>query len=371
MARQSVRAVDERAIQGLFFRYPQIVESHLAKKRLSISRLEVAASEDVCAAGRLDLAFRDRASNSLVLLELQLGHANQDHYERLASYLDEYSERFSFSRVIGVHFAEAFPKTLPQYRPPLYKVRFTASKVVRLAEALEAEEAKLLGLDCPKPPVCAFAKLSYLNGFFAFMRKRSFVTYREVVENVPNVAKNPRQIRNPEYRARLWIRFGESFGLLARADARIVLTDLGRAYSASLDRSCVWALSPQQTRILIAGLSATRCTNGHKFGIFCLLKAAEQSEETALASADSQMQDFVSLSRTRRRWARASQKASFTWYGNYARELGLCEDLGASGSPILLTPLGRDVLALFSRQFAAFEMERRLLLRGMRGIQTP
>ena len=215
--------------------------------------------------------------------------------------------------------------------------------------------------------MCAFAKLSYLNGFFAFMRKRSHVTFREVVENVPNIAKNPRQIRNPEYRARLWIRFGESFGLLTRGDGRIVLTDLGRAYAASLDRSLVWAVSPRQRRILIAGLSAARCTNGHKFGIFCILKAAEQSEETALASADSQMESFVSLCHSRRRWARVSQKASFVWYGNYARELGLCEDRGISGSPLLLTSLGRDVLALFSRQFAAFEMERRLLLRGTSG----
>ncbi len=367
MARQGVPAVDERAVQSLLFRYPQIVESHLAKKRLSFSGLEAETCEDVCAAGRIDLAFRDRASNSLVLLEIQLGPADRDHYDRLVSYVDEYSERFSFSRVIGVHFAEAFPKTLPRYRPPLYRVRFTASKVVRLAEALEEKESKLLGLDCPKPPVCAFAKLSYLNGFFAFMRKRSFVTFREVVENVPNVAKNPRQIRNPEYRARLWIRFGESFGLLARGDGRIVLTDLGRAYAASLDRSFVWAVSPRQRRILIAGISAARCTNGHKFGIFCILKAAEQSEETALASADAQMQSFVSFCRSSRRWARVSQKASFVWYGNYARELGLCEDSGASSGPLLLTALGRDVLALFSRQFAAFEMERRLLLRGLGG----
>jgi len=356
--------MDERAVQSLLFRYPQIVESHLAKKRLSFSGLEVETREDVCAAGRIDLAFRDRARNSLVLLELQLGRADRDHFDRLASYVDEYSERFSFSRVVGIHFAEAFPKTLPRYRPPLYGMRFTTNKVVRLAEALEADEAKLLGLNCPKPPVCAFAKLSYLNGFFAFMRKRSFVTFREVVENVPNVAKNPRQIRNPEYRARLWIRFGESFGLLVSGDGRIILTDLGRAYAASLDRSYVWAVSPRQKRILIAGISAARCTNGHKFGIFCILKAAEQSEETAPASADAQMQTFVSLCRSRRRWARVSQKASFVWYGNYGRELGLCEDSGASFGPLLLTPLGRDVLALFSRQFAAFEMERRLLLRG-------
>ncbi len=367
MARQGVPAVDERAVQSLLFRYPQIVESHLARKRLSLSGLEAETCEDVCAAGRIDLAFRDRASNSLVLLEIQLGRADRDHYDRLVSYVDEYSERFSFSWVIGVHFAEAFPKTLPRYRPPLYRVRFTASKVVRLAEALEEKEAKLLGLDCPKPPVCAFAKLSYLNGFFAFMRKRSFVTFREVVENVPNVAKNPRQIRNPEYRARLWIRFGESFGLLASGDGRIVLTDLGTAYAASLDRSFVWAVSPRQRRILITGISAARCTNGHKFGIFCILKAAEQSEETALASADAQMQSFVSFCRSSGRWARVSQKASFVWYGNYARELGLCEDTGASSGPLLLTARGRDVLALFSRQFAAFEMERRLLLRGLGG----
>jgi len=364
MASKVAPALDERAIQSLLFRYPQIVESHLARKRLSFSGLEAETSEDACAAGRIDLAFRDRTSNSLVLLELQLGRADRDHYARLASYVDEYSEQFSFSRVLGVHFAEAFPNLLPRYRPPLYKVRFTPSRVVRLAESLEADDAKFLGLDCARPPVCAFAKLSYLNGFFAFMRKRSFVTFREVVENVPNLAKNPRQIRNPEYRARLWIRFGESFGLLISGDGRIVLTDLGRAYAASLDRSYVWAVSPRQRRILIAGISAARCTNGHKFGILCILKAAEQSEETALASADAQMQSFVSFCHTSSRWARVSQKASFRWYGNYARELGLCEDSGASSGPLLLTALGRDVLALFSRQFAAFEMERRLLLRG-------
>jgi len=368
MTRQGRQDIDEKAIQSLLFRYPQIVESHLLKRRLSVSRLEVENCEDVCKSGRVDLAFRERTSNLLVLLELQMGCANRDHYERLASYVDDYSERFAFSRVIGVHFAEAFPKSLPRYGPPLYRVRFTASKVVRLAESLEADEAKLLGLDCPKPPVCAFAKLSYLNGFFGFMRKRSHVTFREVVENVPNIAKNPRQIRNPEYRARLWIRFGESFGLLTRGDGRIVITDLGKTYSASLDTSNVWAVSPRQGRILIAGLSAARCTNGHKFGIFCILKAAEQSEETALASADSQEGSFVSLCHSRRRWARVSQKASFVWYGNYARELRLCESRGISASPLFLTSLGRDVLALFSRQFAAFEMERRLLLRGTSGI---
>ncbi|HUT03012.1 MAG TPA: hypothetical protein VM163_03890 [bacterium] len=368
MMHEGARELDERAIQSFFFRYPQIVESFLVKKHLPVSGLEATRCEDACASGRVDLAFRQRASNSMVLLELQLGRANRDHYDRLASYVNDYSERFSFSRVIGVHFAEAFPKTLPRYSPPLYRVRFAPSKVARLAEELQAQEERLLGLSCPKPPVSAFARLSYLNGFFAFMRKRTFATFREVVENVANLAKNPRQIRNPEYRARLWVKFGESFGLLIRQEGRIVLTELGRAYAASLDASFPWALTARQRRILIAGLSAARCTNGHKFGIFCILKAAEQSEERALETADSQMQSFVSFCRSSRRWVRVSQRASFVWYGNYARELGLCPDSGLSGARLQLTAFGREVLALFSRQFAAFEMERRLLLRGTGGI---
>ena len=360
--------LDEKAIQGLLFRYPQIVESFLLKKRLPVAGLEPTKAEDACASGRIDLALRQQASNWMVLVELQLGRANRDHYDRLASYVNDYSEHFSFSRVIGVHFAEAFPKTLPRYRPPLYKVRFAPSKVARLAEELEAREETLLGLTCPKPPVSAFARLSYLNGFFAFMRKRTFVTFREVVENVANLAKNPRQIRNPEYRARLWVKFGESFGLLIRQQGRVTLTELGRAYAASVDASFTWALTARQRRILIAGLSAARCTNGHKFGIFCILKAAEQSEERALETAEAQMQSFVSFSNTRRRWARVSQKASFVWYGNYARELGLCVDSGLPGGRLQLTAFGREVLALFSRQFAAFEMERRLLLRNPSSI---
>ncbi|MBN1593159.1 MAG: hypothetical protein JW941_07945 [Candidatus Coatesbacteria bacterium] len=363
MTWQQRQDIDEKTIQDILFRYPQIVESHLLKRRLPVSSLEVEQCEDVCETGRIDLAFRERARNLLVLLELQLGIANKDHYDRLVSYVDVYSERFSFSSVIGVHFAEGFPRSLPRYGPPLYRVRFEASKIVQLAESLEAEEEKRLGLDCPKPAIAGFAKLSYMNGFFAFMAKRTRVTFREIMENVPNVAKNPRQIRNPAHRAKLWVRFGESFGLLERGDGGIILTELGKAYAVSSDKSLVWTVSPRQRRILIAGLSAARCTNGHKFGIFCILRAVENSEDQAIVSAESQMNSFVELCNSKSRWANCSQKSSFAWYGNYACEMGLCEHRPSPGVPLVLTPLGREILALLSKQFAAFEMERRLLLR--------
>lgn len=364
---QEVQSTDERALQSLLLRFPQIVEGLLLKKRLPISELEVLCSEDVCSVGRIDLAFRERTGKSLVLVELQLGLADRDHYDRLASYVADYEVRFPTRDVIGAHLAERFPKALLRYGAPLYSVRFHKDIILQQAQRLESRDEELFGLSLPKPPVHAFAKLSYLNGFIAFMANRPFATYRQVVENVPSMAKNLRQIRNPEYRARLWIRFGESFGLVTRTEGRIELTTLGRAFAASLDEPFLWSLSRQQRRVLIAGLSAARCTNGHKFGIFCLLKAVEQSEETAFCSRDKLTGRFVSLCSSRARWARVSQKASFTWYCSYVKELGLCDD-SEMASGLVLTPIGRELLGLLSRQYAAFELERRLLLRSSRRL---
>jgi len=354
---------DERALSSLLFEYPQIVRGYLLQKRVPVLELEGYRREDVCPSGRADLLFREKSGDRLIIVELQLGLADRDHYERLVEYVNDYSSQQPPLTVIGLHFAQRFPADFPRFRPPLYRVRFSPDSVMRRAERIEAQEERLLGLSCPKPPADAFARLSYLNGFLAFVASRPFVTYGQVVQNVAGIAKNPRQVRNPEYRARLWIRFAESFGLVERFDARIVLTALGRAYASLIERRYLWGLSAEQKRLLIAGLLAARCTNGHKFGIFCILRAVQQEEEVLDTGPEWLEERFVALCSRQREWARVSQRASFGWYRSYAEEMGLCQKSGAAQPRIVLTTTGREVLAVLSRQYAAFEMERRLVLR--------
>ncbi|MCD6327377.1 hypothetical protein J7M28_07475 [bacterium] len=358
--------LDERSLQVLFARFPKIVESQLNARRIPVSGLELYRCEDVCDSGRVDLAFRERSGKRIVLIELQLGLADKDHHDRLAGYVLDYTDRLGASNVIGAHFAERFPAGLPRYMPPLYRSRYTISSMLRRAAALEFRDEEIFGLCSPKPPVDAFARLSYLNGFFAFMGRGNHTTLRQIINNIPNIVKNPRQIRNPEYRARLFVRFGKSFGLLEQKDGVVRLTSLGMSYSESVDRSFLWSLNQTQRRLLIAGIAGARCTNGHKFGMFCLLKAVDEADAASPGSREQLLASFVSLCSAEMRWSPGSRKASFGWYLEYSSELLLLERRMRSDEAPFLTPIGRELMALLSRQYAAFDMERRLVLGSSR-----
>lgn len=341
----------ERAVEDILAQSPELlieVIDFLEEKPRLVERqqsLAIGGGET----GRSDLVYL--VGNDVLLIELKVVTAKQDHIDQLEEYVNSYQSgvdgtEFAQDRtLVPILLAPEIPKSIQKESEPreIRTAEYDIGTVFdKFQESLFSELAQfqVRGL------VTSVAGISLLHGFLRYLYKKDQpVTISEAAENYDAIGKG--ESSSPESRVQNFRKTAQNLDLVTTVDEGLILTDRGVMYIENGDvESSPWRVTSDQSDVIVDLLYQEPFNSDLTFSLLALLQSVFELSKNSHPVPRNRIEDwYANKVGKRENWGERTRRDVVRWLGTYLEELGL---ISVVDREFYLTPRGFDLLSYFA-----------------------
>jgi hypothetical protein len=340
---ESTDSPSEKAIEDILARNPGITEDIL---EIESGHLVLIDRQEVLPSGRSDLVFRK--GDELILIELKVVPAVQDHVDQIQDYIPYYKQKIqngSISDIDSIRPVLLVPSISEEIDPQevpgsVEIIEFSITDT--LTQFQDTVFSNLRNFEAAGAQT-GVNHLSLVNGLIKFIGdSEETVTVQKCADNYDEVGKG--ETSHPRNRVRKFLRITSALDLTRESDNELVLTERGIEYRETMDET-VWKISRGQADIVIDHLYTDPFSNQITFSLVALLDAIFEVSKNAHPVSRQDLQDYYAVRVGKSNdWSDSTREDAVKWLGNYLEELGLIKEVEQK---YYLLPEGLKLISYF------------------------